>query len=105
MSVTALSRSFIHTRILGMSQEQNDKSLNKADFTASVEQALETVRKSLAFHQGGVELVDADPETGLVVVRLLGMCVGCPLAGMTLKMGIEETLMQLVPGVTEVQAG
>lgn len=88
-----------------MPEEQEAKSLNKANFTKSVEQALETVKKSLAFHQGGVELVDADPETGIVVVRMLGMCVGCPLSGMTLKMGIEDTLMQLVPGVTEVQAG
>lgn len=88
-----------------MSQEQDQKALNTADFTNQIEQALETVRKSLAFHQGGVELISADPETGVVVVRMLGMCVGCPLAGMTLKMGIEETLLQMVPGVTEVQAG
>ena len=87
-----------------MSEEQKEISPKKADFMDQVEQALESVRAGLAFHKGGVDLIDADPVSGVVVVRMLGMCVGCPLAGMTLKMGIEETLMSLVPGVTEVQA-
>lgn len=87
-----------------MSQEEERMSLNKADFTEQVETALNQVRKGLAFHKGGVELISADPETGQVVVRMQGMCVGCPLAGMTLKMGIEETLVAIVPGVTEVVA-
>lgn len=88
-----------------MSDHQEPQLLNKADFSAKIEQALETVRTGLAFHKGGVDLVDADPETGIVTVRLLGTCVGCPMADMTLKMGIEEALMTLVPGVTEVIAG
>lgn len=82
-----------------------EKPLNKVDFTNDVEQALNTVRSGLAFHKGGVELVNADPETGVVTVRLTGTCVGCPMADMTLKMGIEDALIQLVPGVTEVVAG
>lgn len=88
-----------------MSDVQELEKLNKADFSAKIEQALESVRLSLAFHKGGVDLVDADPETGIVTVRLSGTCVGCPMADMTLKMGIEDALMQLVPGVTEVVAG
>lgn len=53
-------------------------------------------------HAGNVELVDVDLETGKVTVRLQGTCVGCPMSDMTLKAGIEDTLMQLVPEVTEV---
>lgn len=83
----------------------DEKPLNKVDFTNEVEQALNAVRSGLAFHKGGVELLDADPETGIVTVRLTGTCVGCPMADMTLKMGIEDTLMQLVPGVKEVVSG
>jgi Fe-S cluster biogenesis protein NfuA len=53
-------------------------------------------------HAGNVELVDIDVETGRVSVRLQGSCVGCPMSDLTLKAGIEETLMQLVPEVREV---
>jgi Fe-S cluster biogenesis protein NfuA len=87
-----------------MPDQQKQKTLSKADFSEQIEQALESVRIGLAFHKGGVELVDADPVSGIVSVRMLGMCVGCPMADMTLKMGIEETLMSLVPGITEVRA-
>jgi len=32
------------------------------------------------------------------------MCVGCPLADLTLKGGIEEVLRAKVPGVEKVEA-
>jgi Fe-S cluster biogenesis protein NfuA len=74
----------------------------KEAFRQEVEQVLATLRGGLAMHAGGVELVDADPASGMVQVRLTGTCVGCPMSDMTLKMGIEETLRELVPEVTEV---
>jgi Fe-S cluster biogenesis protein NfuA len=43
-------------------------------------------------------------DDGVVVVKLLGACVGCPSAGMTLQTGIEENLKTHVPGVTGVRA-
>lgn len=75
-----------------------------AEFREEVERVLETLRGGLAMHAGGVDLVDADPETGKVSVRLLGTCVGCPMSDLTLKAGIEETLRELIPEVTEVVA-
>lgn len=74
----------------------------KEAFRQEVEQVLASLRGGLAQHAGGVELVDADPGSGMVQVRLTGTCVGCPMSDMTLKMGIEETLRELVPEVTEV---
>ena len=50
-----------------------------------IEEALEAIRGGLALHRGGVELVDVDMETGVVSVRMLGMCVGCGVADMTVK--------------------
>ncbi len=67
-----------------------------------IERVLDTVREGLAMHSGNVELVDADLSTGQVKVRFQGMCVGCPMSDVTLKVGIEETLMQLLPDVSEV---
>jgi Fe-S cluster biogenesis protein NfuA len=46
-------------------------------------------------------LVEVTGE-GVVKVKLLGACGHCPMSTMTLKMGIERTLKEKVPGVTEV---
>jgi Fe-S cluster biogenesis protein NfuA len=43
-------------------------------------------------------------EDGVVYLELKGSCHGCPSSLATLKMGIEQQLRQLVPGVREVQA-
>jgi Fe-S cluster biogenesis protein NfuA len=74
----------------------------KQELSQQVEQVLETLRGGLAMHAGNVELVDVEPESGIVRVRLLGTCVGCPMSDLTLKAGIEETLRELIPEVTEV---
>lgn len=67
-----------------------------------IEQALEEIRPMLAVHAGGIEFVGVDG--GVVRVRLLGTCRGCPLAGLTLKAGVEELLRERVPGVERVEA-
>jgi Fe-S cluster biogenesis protein NfuA len=67
-----------------------------------VSQALEEVRPSLQVDGGDVELVDI--EDGVVKVRLLGHCAGCPMSQMTLKMGIEGYLKKKVPGVKSVES-
>ncbi|MCT4631444.1 MAG: NifU family protein [Firmicutes bacterium] len=63
--------------------------------------SLEKVRPVLQRDGGDVEFVDVNEE-GVVAVRLQGACNGCPGATMTLKMLIEGTLKQDVPGVTQV---
>jgi Fe-S cluster biogenesis protein NfuA len=68
-----------------------------------VESALQKVRPSLQADGGDVQLVDVDPD-GLVKVKLMGACGGCPMSQMTLKMGIEKILKQNVPEVTSVQS-
>ncbi|MEA3376250.1 MAG: NifU family protein [Chloroflexota bacterium] len=68
-----------------------------------VEKSLATVRPALQADGGDVELVDVSDE-GVVSLRLTGACRGCPMATMTLKMGIERTLQKQVPEVTRVEA-
>jgi Fe-S cluster biogenesis protein NfuA len=68
-----------------------------------VEDALQLIRPALQADGGDVELVDV-LEDGLVQVRLQGACGGCPMASMTLQMGIERTLKQEVPEVTGVES-
>lgn len=66
-----------------------------------VKEALEKVRPSLQADGGDVEFVSVD-EDGLVSVKLTGACGSCPMAQMTLKMGIENYLRKEIPEVSAV---
>lgn len=68
-----------------------------------VQAALDTVRPQLQRDGGDCELVDVSAD-GTVKVRLTGACGGCPMSQMTLKMGIERVLKELVPAVKTVEA-
>lgn len=68
-----------------------------------VENALQKVRPSLQADGGDVQLVDVSDE-GVVKVKLMGACGGCPMSQMTLKMGIEKILKQNVPEVKSVES-
>jgi len=65
------------------------------------EKALDTIRPALQADGGDIELVNVG-EDGIVQVRLTGACSGCPMSQMTLKMGVEKTLKQIVPQVKSV---
>ncbi|MCK5212260.1 NifU family protein [Candidatus Parcubacteria bacterium] len=67
-----------------------------------IKKALEKVRPMLQADGGDVKFIEWDDKTGTVKVRLAGMCVGCPMAGITLKQGIEEDIKKAVPEVKEV---
>jgi Fe-S cluster biogenesis protein NfuA len=73
-------------------------------FREQVEEVLEQVRPQLQAHRGDVELVDVVEDEGLVQVRLQGACQGCPMAQMTMTMGIEYTLKEQIPEVQKVEA-
>jgi Fe-S cluster biogenesis protein NfuA len=51
-----------------------------------------------------VEFVEFDTETGVVHLRLVGVCGSCPISHTTVKYGIERRLRDLIPEVREVQA-
>jgi Fe-S cluster biogenesis protein NfuA len=62
---------------------------------------LDKVRPALQRDGGNVELVEVTDD-GIVKVKLVGACAGCPMSQMTLKNGIERILKQEVPEVKEV---
>jgi Fe-S cluster biogenesis protein NfuA len=66
-----------------------------------VQEVLNMVRPALQADGGDVELVDVSAD-GIVSVKLTGACGSCPMSTMTLKMGIEKTLMEQLPEVKEV---
>jgi Fe-S cluster biogenesis protein NfuA len=67
-----------------------------------VQAALEQVRPALLADGGDVQLIDVND--GVVTLKLIGACSGCPMATMTLKGGIERVLREQVPEVKEVVA-
>ena len=68
-----------------------------------IEAALNKIRPSLQADGGNVQLVDVS-EDGVVKVKLTGACGSCPMAQMTLKMGVESVIKKDVPGVKKVIA-
>jgi Fe-S cluster biogenesis protein NfuA len=66
-----------------------------------VQRVIDRIRPSLQADGGDVELIDVGDD-GVVKVRLVGACHGCPMAQMTLKNGIEKSLKQEVPAVKSV---
>jgi Fe-S cluster biogenesis protein NfuA len=68
-----------------------------------VEEALNEIRPALQADGGDIELVEVDEQTGVVRVKLVGACAGCPMSQMTLQMGVERTLKARIPEVTKVE--
>ncbi len=62
---------------------------------------LDTVRPMAQSDGGDIQLVDVSDD-GVVVVKLLGACVGCPSSAITLTLGLERNLKDHIPEVTRV---
>ena len=60
------------------------------------------INPQLAQHRGHVSVQEVTGD-GVVVLRFGGGCHGCGMADVTLKQGIEKTLLSRVPGVTAVR--
>ena len=65
--------------------------------------ALDEVRPTLQSDGGDMKFRGVD-ERGIVSVELTGACGTCPLSAMTLVFGIEQVVLQKVPGVLGVVA-
>lgn len=66
-----------------------------------VEEILETkVRPQLAAHYGNIELIGV--QNGVVEVKLLGQCSGCPSAKFTIEEIVEATLKESLPEIKKV---
>ncbi len=87
----------------GCSSNTGSEANAEKTFEEKVEDVIESIRPALQGHGGDVELVGIDDDN-TVKVRLQGACQGCPGATMTMKMGIERMMKEIVPEVKEVIA-
>ncbi|MET3811280.1 NifU family protein [Arthrobacter sp. UYEF3] len=76
--------------------------LHPQDLETRVAAALDSVRPYLGSHGGNVELLDVSPE-GVVRLKLLGTCQGCPSSSVTLKFAVEEAIQSAAPEVTAIE--
>jgi len=67
-----------------------------------VEKVINRIRPAVQMDGGDIELVDV--LDGIVRLRLVGSCSGCPSSTMTLKMGIERAIRAEVPEIKGVEA-
>lgn len=67
----------------------------------TVKEALEMFRPQLQADGGDMEYVGIDDEMK-VHLNLTGACGSCPMALMTLKMGVERYIKDACPEISEV---
>lgn len=76
--------------------------LHPYDVRQRVEEALESVRPYLGSHGGDVELLEVSDE-GMVRLRLLGSCDGCPSSSVTLQLAVEGAIEAAAPEVAGIE--
>jgi len=65
-----------------------------------IKSVIAKIRPALQRDGGDIQFVSFDGET--VKVRLTGACVGCPMAGITIKNTVERMIKQEIPQVKKV---
>lgn len=68
-----------------------------------VDQALDSIRPYLKTDGGDVRVVEVTDE-GVARLELQGACGTCPMSMMTLRTGVEDTILRAVPEITKVEA-
>ncbi|MEM1134841.1 MAG: NifU family protein [Bacteroidota bacterium] len=81
-----------------MNNENNELSLNE-----KVEEALKNIRPYLETDGGDLRVLEITQDK-VVRIELLGACGSCPMSTMTLKAGVEQSILSAVPEIKGVEA-
>jgi Fe-S cluster biogenesis protein NfuA/nitrite reductase/ring-hydroxylating ferredoxin subunit len=76
--------------------------LHPDDVGTRVARALDGVRPYLGSHGGDVELLGVTDD-GVVSLRMLGSCDGCPSSSITLTLAVETAIQAAVPEVSGIE--
>ena len=77
--------------------------LHPLDLAGRVGRALDNVRPYLGSHGGDVQVVGVDEGSGVVQLRMLGSCDGCPSSAVTLEMAVEQAIRAAAPEVERIE--
>ncbi|MGH1502236.1 MAG: NifU family protein [Acidimicrobiales bacterium] len=86
-----------------MSADTAEATIDPTAFVEKVDKVIQVMRPAIQADEGDIFLRNADPDTGVVQVELVGACVTCPVSTATLKDGVERILKKRVDGVTSVE--
>lgn len=74
------------------------------EVVAMIKELLETrIRPAVQEDGGDIVYKGFDSDTGVVTVKMMGACSGCPSSAVTLKSGIENMLMHYIPEIKRVE--
>jgi len=76
---------------------------SNAQLLQRIEDTLSQLRPYLEADNGNVSLVGVTEDL-IVKVRLEGACSSCSMSAMTLKAGIEQSLLKAIPELKAVEA-
>lgn len=76
---------------------------NKDQLISRIEDTLSQLRPYLEADSGNVSFVEITDDM-IVKVRLEGACSSCSMSMMTLKAGIEQSLLKAIPQIRSVEA-
>jgi Fe-S cluster biogenesis protein NfuA len=86
-----------------MAEENSNADKNSGELATRVRDVLELMRPMIQEDDGDIEFVEVTEE-GVVRIRFLGACIGCPSSSHTLHQGIERLLKERIQEVTRVEA-
>jgi len=76
---------------------------NNEQLISRIEETLSQLRPYLEADNGNISFVEVT-EDMIVRVRLEGACSSCSMSMMTLKAGVEQSLLKAIPELKAVEA-
>ena len=73
------------------------------NFLLRIESALDQIRPYLEADGGNVKVLEVT-EVMVLKLELLGACGSCPMSTMTLKAGVEQSVLRAIPEIKAVEA-
>ncbi|WP_299988008.1 NifU family protein [uncultured Pontibacter sp.] len=73
------------------------------NFLLRIESALDQIRPYLEADGGNVKVLEVTDDMTLKL-ELLGACGTCPMSTMTLKAGVEQSVLKAIPEIKAVEA-
>ncbi len=80
-----------------------ETTIEQGSLLHKVELALDSIRPYMETDGGNIKIVEITPDM-VVKVELTGNCGTCPMSTMTMKAGVEQAILKMVPEIVSVVA-
>jgi Fe-S cluster biogenesis protein NfuA len=77
--------------------------MNQEELITRIEETVSQLRPYLEADNGNVSFVEVTSDM-VVRVRLEGACSSCSMSAMTLKAGIEQSILKAIPEIKGIEA-